>query len=92
MSKKRASSSASRSKAPIGRSAGRGTTCGGLKKIPQSDDVNGGQPQVVARERVQEQVVKDTPLTVLTVILPVDVVIRLLNVLEALVANNGGLP
>ncbi|MCD7469077.1 hypothetical protein HAX54_007719, partial [Datura stramonium] len=58
---------------------------------PQPEAVNGGQPRVVARERVQEQVVQDTPSTVLIVALYADTVIRLLNMLEALLANNGGL-
>ncbi|MCD7459508.1 hypothetical protein HAX54_041132, partial [Datura stramonium] len=68
MTKKRASSSASRSKAPVGR--------------------GGGMPQVAAPQRVQEQVVQDTPLkvpaTISTIAFPTDVVMRLLNVLEAL--------
>ncbi|MCE3050305.1 hypothetical protein HAX54_046862 [Datura stramonium] len=90
-----------RSKTLVGRSAGRGTTHGGsqagahqtrAQADPQPKVVNGGQPRVVAQERVQEQVVQDTPLTVPTVDLPADVVIKLLNVLETLVANNGGLP
>ncbi|MCD7465760.1 hypothetical protein HAX54_001862 [Datura stramonium] len=77
MAKKHASLSASRSKAPVGRSAGRGTTCGGsqagphqtraqtrTQADPQPEVVNGGQPRFVARERVQEQVVQDTPYSI----------------------------
>ncbi|MCD7469016.1 hypothetical protein HAX54_007631 [Datura stramonium] len=84
MAKKSASSSTSRSKAPVGHSAGRGTTRGGsqdgayqcsghdnqtraqakAQADPQPEVVNGGHPQVVAQERVQEQVVQDTPSTV----------------------------
>ncbi|MCE0482521.1 hypothetical protein HAX54_041332, partial [Datura stramonium] len=56
ITKKRASSSASRSKAFVGRSPARGTTRG-----------------------------------VATIALPTDALIRLLNVLKALVANNSGL-
>ncbi|MCD9640993.1 hypothetical protein HAX54_026790 [Datura stramonium] len=71
MAKKRASSSACRSKAPVGRGAGHGTT-------------------------PDEQVVQDAPsivpAAVPTVALPIDVVMRFLNVLEALVPNHGRLP
>ncbi|MCD9640530.1 hypothetical protein HAX54_025884, partial [Datura stramonium] len=79
MAKKHASSSASRSKAPVGRGAEHGTT-----------------PGVAAPERVQEQVVQDAPSTVPTIVPTVDfptyVVMRLSNVLEALMPNDGRLP
>ncbi|MCD7460594.1 hypothetical protein HAX54_043871 [Datura stramonium] len=90
-----------RTKIPVGRSAGRGTTrdgsqAGAYQTRAQVDShpeiVNGDQPRVVAEERVQEQVIWDTPSTMPTVALPADTVIRPLNVLEALVPNNGGLP
>ncbi|MCD7453935.1 hypothetical protein HAX54_022691 [Datura stramonium] len=109
MAKKRASSYANRSKAPIEWGAGHGTTLDGSQAgthqtraqtraqvNPQPEFVNGGQPQVPAPKRVQKQVVHDAPSIVLlvvpTVALPTDVVIRLLNVLEALVPNHSGLP
>ncbi|MCD9646513.1 hypothetical protein HAX54_036400 [Datura stramonium] len=100
MAKKHASSSASRLKAPVEHSARRCTTRGGgqagahqtrAQTDPQLEIVYGGQPRVVAQERVQEQVIRDTPSTMPIVSLPADAVIRLLNVLEALVPNNGGL-
>ncbi|MCE5167057.1 hypothetical protein HAX54_035334, partial [Datura stramonium] len=63
---------------------------------PQPEIVNGGQPRVATPEQVQEQVVQDAPSAVLAVVpivaLPTDVVMRLLNVLEALVPNHGRLP
>ncbi|MCE0482150.1 hypothetical protein HAX54_040597, partial [Datura stramonium] len=59
---------------------------------PQPEIVNGGHPQVAAPERVQEQVVQDAPSTVPvvvpTVVLPTNVVMRLLNVIKALVPNH----
>ncbi|MCE3050361.1 hypothetical protein HAX54_047053, partial [Datura stramonium] len=59
---------------------------------PQPEIVNGGHPRVAAPERVQEQVFQDAPATVPagvpTVALPTDVVMRLSNVLEALVSNH----
>ncbi|KAM3247217.1 hypothetical protein P3L10_008984 [Capsicum annuum] len=52
---------------------------------------NGDQPQVVASQQAQNQVDRDTPAAVpvaaLTDTLPADVVVRMLNVLEALVPN-----
>ncbi|MCD9638108.1 hypothetical protein HAX54_021818 [Datura stramonium] len=63
---------------------------------PQPEIVNAIQPRFATPQRVQEQVVQDAPLTVPTVVptiaLPIDVVMRLLNVLEELVPNHGGLP
>ncbi|MCD7470703.1 hypothetical protein HAX54_010728 [Datura stramonium] len=63
---------------------------------PQPEVVNGGQPRVAAPNRVQEQVIQDAPSTVPAVVptiaLPTDIVMGLLNVLEALVSNHGGLP
>ncbi|MCE5167217.1 hypothetical protein HAX54_042856, partial [Datura stramonium] len=63
---------------------------------PQPEIVNGRQPRVASPEQVQEQVVQDAPSTVPTVVptvsLPIDLVIRLLNVLEALVSNHDGHP
>ncbi|WMV29721.1 hypothetical protein MTR67_023106 [Solanum verrucosum] len=60
----------------------------------QLEDVNRDQPQVVLEELVQENIVHDAPSTwpsvVPTVALHVDVVMILLNVLEALVPNQGG--
>ncbi|MCD9644032.1 hypothetical protein HAX54_032002 [Datura stramonium] len=62
---------------------------------PQPEVVNGSQPRVAASDRVQEQVVQDAPSIVPAVVpnvaLPTDVVMRLLNVLEVLVPNHGGL-
>ncbi|MCE3215787.1 hypothetical protein HAX54_003483 [Datura stramonium] len=65
MAKKRVSSSASRSKPPVGRGAAHGTTHGGSRARahqkrtqtrpqanPQPEIVNGGQPRVVAPGRV----------------------------------------
>ncbi|MCE3050054.1 hypothetical protein HAX54_046383 [Datura stramonium] len=65
MAKKCSSSSASRSKAPVGRGAGHGTTPGGSRAgahqiraqtrahaNPQPEVVNGSQSQVTAPERV----------------------------------------
>ncbi|MCD9643845.1 hypothetical protein HAX54_031697 [Datura stramonium] len=53
-------------------------------------------PRVAAPERVQELDVQDAPsivpAIVPTVALPTDVVMRLLNMLEALVPNHGRLP
>ncbi|MCE2055200.1 hypothetical protein HAX54_042171 [Datura stramonium] len=109
MAKKCASSSASRSKAPIGRGVGHGTNPGGSRSgahqtraqtrglaNPQPEVGNGSHPRVAAPERVQEQIVQDATSTVSavvpTVVLPTDVVMRLLNVLEALMSNHGGLP
>ncbi|MCD7456348.1 hypothetical protein HAX54_031390, partial [Datura stramonium] len=109
IAKKCASPSASQSKAPVGRGAGRGTTLSGSRAgahqtraktsehcNPQPEIVNGRQPRVAVSERVQEQVVQDAPsivpAAVLTIALPTDVVMRLLNVLEALEHNHGGLP
>ncbi|MCD7469961.1 hypothetical protein HAX54_009456, partial [Datura stramonium] len=50
--------------------------------------VNGSQPRLAAPKRVQEQAVQDAPsivpVVVPTVTLPTDVVMILLNVLEAL--------
>ncbi|MCE3214661.1 hypothetical protein HAX54_053007 [Datura stramonium] len=74
---------------------GYGSTCGGsqagahqtrAQTDPQPEVMNGGQPRVVAQERVQEQVV------LCHLFLCLRLVIRLLNVLEALVHNNGVLP
>ncbi|MCD7470762.1 hypothetical protein HAX54_010872 [Datura stramonium] len=66
-----------------------------VQAIAPLEIVNGGQPRVAAPERVQQQVVQDAPSTVPaslpTVAFPTDVVIRLLNVLEALVPNHGRL-
>ncbi|XP_019261540.1 PREDICTED: uncharacterized protein LOC109239428 [Nicotiana attenuata] len=63
---------------------------------PQPEVVNTGQPQATMPEQVQEQVVDDTPPpvpdVVPTVTLPADAVVRLLNVLEALVPTQGGHP
>ncbi|KAF3634021.1 putative NAC domain-containing protein 8-like [Capsicum annuum] len=54
---------------------------------------NGGQPQVVASKQVRDQVDQEAPTVVLgnipTVALPADAMVRLLNVLEALVPNQG---
>ncbi|MCE3215717.1 hypothetical protein HAX54_003272 [Datura stramonium] len=74
MDKKRASSSASRSKTPVGRGARHGTTPSGSRvgahqtraqtraqDNPQPEILNEGQPQVSAPEQVQEQVVQDAP-------------------------------
>ncbi|MCE5165757.1 hypothetical protein HAX54_012089, partial [Datura stramonium] len=62
----------------------------------QLEVVNVSQPQVATLAQVQEQVVQDAPSTmpasVPTIALPTDVVMRFLNVLEALVPNHGGLP
>ncbi|KAH0757851.1 hypothetical protein KY290_021344 [Solanum tuberosum] len=61
----------------------------------QPEDANRDQPQVVPEERVQEHVFHDAPSKgppiVPIVSLLDDVVIRLLNVLEALVPNQGGI-
>ncbi|MCD7462553.1 hypothetical protein HAX54_048755, partial [Datura stramonium] len=94
-----------RSKAPFGWGAGHGTTPSDYRTgvhqtraqdNPQPEIVNGGQPRVAAPERVQEQVVQDAlstvPVAVSTAALPTDVVMRFLNVLEALVPNHGRLP
>ncbi|MCD9646673.1 hypothetical protein HAX54_036700 [Datura stramonium] len=75
MTKKRASSSASQSKAPIGRGAGHGTTPGGSRAGPHQT-----RAQTRAQANLQHEIVNG------------DVVMRLLNVLEALVPNHGRLP
>ncbi|XP_059302013.1 uncharacterized protein LOC132053936 [Lycium ferocissimum] len=100
MAKKHASSSAKRG-------AGQSATRGGrqasahqtraqtrTQATPQPEVVNGGQPRV-ASEQVQEQVVQNTPpapAAAPTIAMPADVVTRLLNVLEALAPNHGGIP
>ncbi|KAM3233832.1 hypothetical protein P3L10_019191 [Capsicum annuum] len=57
---------------------------------------SGRHPQVAAPERVQDQVDHDTPavapVAVPTITLPADVVVRMLNILEALVSNQGRTP
>nr|XP_016466637.1 PREDICTED: uncharacterized protein LOC107789354 [Nicotiana tabacum] len=62
----------------------------------QPEVLNAGQPQATMPDRVQELVVHDAPPLVLavvpTVTLPADVVLKLLNVLEALVPTEDGLP
>ncbi|XP_060216754.1 uncharacterized protein LOC132644194 [Lycium barbarum] len=99
MAKKRASSSAKRG---VGQSATRGGRQAGTHQTgaqirtqatPQPKVVNGGQPRV-ASEQVHEQVVQNTPPApgaAPTIALPADVVTRLLNVLEALAPNHGGI-
>ena len=109
MVKRRGSSSGSRFNAPTGRGTGHGSTRGGgqvgshpikprtrAQINPQHRVRSGAQPQVVAPERVQDQVGHDTsavaPVAVPTVILPADLVVRVLNVLEALEPNQGRAP
>ncbi|KAM3203621.1 hypothetical protein P3L10_031247 [Capsicum annuum] len=64
-----------------------------LQTGAQSGVGNGGQPQVVVSQQAQDQVDRDTPAAVPvvapTVTLPADVVVRMLNVLKALVPNQG---
>ncbi|MCD9638655.1 hypothetical protein HAX54_022777 [Datura stramonium] len=79
MAKECTSSSASLSKAPVSWGSGHGTTPGGS--------------QVGAHQtRYQTRAHANLPAVVPTVALPKDVVMGLLNVLEALVPNHGGLP
>ncbi|MCD7473487.1 hypothetical protein HAX54_015388 [Datura stramonium] len=109
MGKKHASSCSIRSKEPVGRGTGYGTTPGDSRAgtyqkrdqnrkqaNPQPEVVNGSQPQVAATVRVQEQVIQDAPSRVPVVVhivaLPTYAVMRLFNVLEALVPNHGELP
>nr|XP_009757922.1 PREDICTED: uncharacterized protein LOC104210672 [Nicotiana sylvestris] len=63
---------------------------------PQPEVVNTGQSQATMPNRVQEQMVQDAPpsvpVDVPTVTLHADALVRLLNVLEALVPTQDGLP
>lgn len=67
-----------------------------MQGASQSGVMNKGQLQVVVPEQINEQVVQDapSPMPIATPIvsLPANVVARLLNVLETLVATQGGFP
>ncbi|MCD7457668.1 hypothetical protein HAX54_035741 [Datura stramonium] len=101
MDNKHASSFASRSKAPVGWGRGHGTTPGGSRARAyqtraQTKAQANPQPEIMNGERVQEHVVQDAPSTMPAaapiVALHTDVVMRLLNVLQALVPNHCRLP
>ncbi|MCD9645890.1 hypothetical protein HAX54_035209, partial [Datura stramonium] len=70
--------------APVERGAGHGTTPGGSR-------VRAHQTRAQTRPQANPQPEIIVPAVVPTVALPTDVVMRLLNVLEALVPSHGGL-
>ncbi|XP_047259833.1 uncharacterized protein LOC124892639, partial [Capsicum annuum] len=91
MVKRLGSSFASRSNALVGRGAGQDLTHGGGRVGPYPN-----RPQTRTQTNPQHGVDQDTPAVVSvvapTVTLPADVVVRILNVLEALVPNLSQIP
>ncbi|KAM3200620.1 hypothetical protein P3L10_032982 [Capsicum annuum] len=89
MVKRRGSSFTSRSNAPAEHGAGQDPTRGGdrVGSYPTS------QPRVVTSEKVQNQVDWEAPTvvsgTIPIVKFPADAMVRLLNIIEALLPNQG---